>query len=277
MKIYLNEKPAEIDAGMTLAELVASMKPDADVRIINGHPVAAPDILLQQDDRVTLIKRGEIPSFEDLEFLLTTRHTPLIHQQLKTKHVGIAGVGGLGSQVAIALARSGIGSLTLVDFDVVEPSNLNRQQYFIDQIGLPKVSALAENLRRINPYVKITAHCEKVSEMNLCQLFGTVDLLVEAFDDAGQKAQLCRSFLQHFPDRYLVAASGMAGYGTANRIATKRINRRFYLCGDDTSAARPGHGLMAPRVGVVAHHQANAALRLLLNLEPETDNDDPDN
>ncbi len=276
MRIYLNEKSLEIDDGMPLAGLVANSKPTADILIVNGHP-AALDYLLQQNDRVTLLKRGEIPSAEDLEFLLTTRHTPQVHQNLRTKHVAIAGVGGLGSQVAIALARSGIGSLTLIDFDVVEPSNLNRQQYFIDQIGRLKVDALAENLRRINPYVRVIPCCEKVTGTNISRLFQGIDLLVEAFDIAEQKALLCRTFLQQFPEKYLVAASGMAGYGTANSITTKRINRHFYLCGDDTSAARPGHGLMAPRVGVVAHHQANAALRLLLDLEPETDDNDPDN
>ena len=176
--------------------------------------------------------------------------------------------GGLGSAIAIALARSGVGRLILADFDIVEPSNLNRQQYFVDQLGLPKVDALKENLRRINPYVRAAAFFGRLDADNLPQVFAGVDVMVEAFDAADQKAMLVETFRQKFPDTPLVAASGLAGFESANTVTTRKAGRNFYLVGDGETGAEPGRGLMAPRVGVAAHHQANAVLRLLLNEEP---------
>lgn len=200
---------------------------------------------------------------------MMARHTPGVQQKIKQGKVGIAGAGGLGSHVAIALVRIGIGQLNIVDFDVVEPSNLNRQQYFFDQIGMPKVLALKENLQRINPNSKINIFNQKVVPENIGEFFGEVDILVEAFDKADQKAMLTNYFLSNFPDKFLVAASGIAGYEPSNTIQTTRISERFYLCGDGISAAEPGRGLMAPRVGIAAHHQANTVLQLLLNNRAE--------
>ncbi|PLX73428.1 MAG: thiamine biosynthesis protein ThiF [Desulfuromonas sp.] len=267
MKIYLNEKEITFDAGTTLHQLRDQHKPEADVTIHNGHLVRD-DAELSDGDSVVLIKRGEKPSAEEMEALLLARHTPGIHQKLKPATVGIAGVGGLGSAVATALARSGVGRLIVADFDVVEPSNLNRQQFFVDQIGLPKVDALKENLKRINPYVQVATFFGRLDPDNIAQVFGRVDVLVEAFDAAEQKAMLVETFRKTFPDVPLVAASGMAGHETANSVQTRRVGSNFYLVGDEVTGAEPGRGLMAPRVGVAAHHQANAVLRLLVNEEP---------
>jgi sulfur carrier protein ThiS adenylyltransferase len=276
MKILLNENLLSIQTETTVADIVQTHKPDADLYILNGHP-ASSEQQLHENDRIVLIKRGEIPTADELEALLTARHTPKVHQRIKRARIGIAGVGGLGSQIAVALARCGVGALTLVDFDIVEPSNLNRQQYFIDQIGRPKVEALRDNLARINPYVAVDAHQTRIEKSNIAELFSNVDILVEAFDAADQKALLCTTFLQAFPDKYLVAGSGMAGFGPSNSITTKKVAGRFFLCGDNSSEARPGQGLMSPRVGIAAHHQANAVLRLLLQLSPEAEFDETDN
>jgi len=158
--------------------------------------------------------------------------------------------------------------MILADFDVVEPSNLNRQQYFVDQIGLPKVEALRQNLSRINPYVQVSVFPVRLDPGNIPEIFSGVDVLVEAFDGADQKAMLTEAFLTRFPDTPLVAASGLAGHAPSNTIVTRRAGRNIYLVGDGVTAARPGEGLMAPRVGVAAHHQANAVLRLLLGEIP---------
>jgi len=267
MQIFVNEQPQQVAAGETLFALRDRCKPNADVLIRNGYP-QRDDAPLQENDRVVLIKRGEAPSSDELEALLVARHTPGVHARLKAATVGIAGAGGLGSSIAVALARSGVGRLILADFDLVEPSNLNRQQYFIDQLGLPKVDALRENLRRINPYVQVAVFHGRLDAQNLPQAFASADIIVEAFDDAGQKAMLVETVRRHFPQRPLVAASGMAGHGTANTITTRRAGSNFYLCGDGETGAAQGCGLMAPRVGVAAHHQANAVLRLLLGEEP---------
>ncbi|MDF7798090.1 sulfur carrier protein ThiS adenylyltransferase ThiF [Pontiellaceae bacterium B1224] len=262
MKILLNERILEVAAGSTLWQLRDAQKPDADVLIYNGAAVAE-DIELQEGDTVNLIQRGKIPPAEELEALMVSRHTPGVHEKIKGATVGIAGLGGLGSAIAVALARIGVGKLILVDFDIVEPSNLNRQQYFIDQLGLTKSQALETNLKRINPYVTYEAHCVKVTPQNIPALFGEVDVMVEAFDRPDQKAML----MQHFKTAPLVAASGMAGFGPGETIGVRKMGDRIYIVGDRETGAAPGCGLMAPRVGICANMQANVVLRILLGEE----------
>lgn len=268
MQILLNEVPQKLDPGTRLYSLRDNINSDADILIVNGYPTSS-DMELREGDHIAMITRGKQPSAAELERLMMARHTPGVHEKVKRGCVGIAGAGGLGSSVAIALARVGVGTLNIADHDIVEPSNLNRQQYFIDQIGTPKVFALREILKRINPGTKINCFSQKVSPENISDIFGEVDILVEAFDDADQKAMLANHILTHFPDKILVAASGMAGYASSNSIRTTKISDHFYLCGDGMTAAEPGCGLMAPRVGIAASHQANAVLRILLNEDPE--------
>ncbi len=269
MQIKVNEQNYALTAGETVGEIRDRIKPDADILIVNGFPTQT-EALLQSGDQVVLIQRGEIPNAEELDALLTARHTPGVHDKVKQTTVGIAGVGGLGSLIAIALARTGIGHLIIADFDIVEPSNLNRQQYFLDQIGLPKVYALHDTLARINPNVRVTSCHLKLTPGNIAEVFGHAHILVEAFDVAEQKVMLIETFANRFPDRPIVAASGMAGSGPANTVQTQKVAGNLYLCGDGCTAAAPGTGLMAPRVGIAAHHQANAVLRLLLGVAPES-------
>ena len=266
--IKLSEQVIHVPRGMTLFDLREEHKPGADVLILNGAP-AADNVLLNEGDAVVLIRRGEIPAKHELEALMASRHTPGVHEKLKVATVGIAGAGGLGSAVAVALARSGVGKLILADFDVVEPSNLNRQQFFVDQIGQPKVEALTANLRRINPYVNVEPHLVKVTPENIAELFGRVDVMVEAFDRADQKAMLAESYGMLYPEKPIVLATGLAGHMPSNTIRTQKMGRSMVIVGDLVTAAQPGTGLMAPRVGVAAHHQANAVLRLLLGEDPE--------
>ena len=207
--------------------------------------------------------KGKLPSPEEFESLMMARHTPGIHEKIKRSVVGIAGLGGLGSAVAIALARIGVGTLILVDFDVVEPSNLNRQQYSVSQIGMPKVEALLENISTINPYVRVQPFNEKLDQNNVERIFKDAAVVVEAFDRADEKAMLINVVSEKMPEKYIVAASGVAGYGDSNEIRTVRFSSRIFIVGDHKTAAQPGVGLMAPRVGIVAHHQANTVLRIL--------------
>lgn len=263
MKIRINEHPAEVAPGISLAALAEQYKLGADVLILNGFPAPAAT-QLKEGDEVFLIKRGQQPSRDELEGLMAARHTPGIHAKLKQACVGIAGVGGLGSAVAVALARIGIGRLIIADFDVVEPSNLNRQQYFIDQIGYPKVQALADNLKRINPYVSVEPHPLLLTPENIPEIFALCPVVVEAFDRADMKAMLVDTVLSALPQATVIAASGLAGYGSNNTVATRKVSQRLYLVGDNVSEAKPGNGLMAPRVGIAAHHQANQAVRIIL-------------
>jgi sulfur carrier protein ThiS adenylyltransferase len=266
IRITVNEKEVSILPPFSLFHLKVQLKPSADVVIYNGFPVTS-DHLLKEGDEIVFIKKGEIPSSEEFECLMMARHTPGIHQRIKKSVVGIAGLGGLGSAVAIALARIGVGRLILVDFDVVEPSNLNRQQYFIHQIGMPKVDALQENLLKINPYVRIRTYKEKLDRNNVERIFEEAEVVVEAFDRADEKAMLINMVSEKMSDKYIVAASGVAGYGENNEIKTVRFSSKIFIVGDHKTAAQPGVGLMAPRVGIVAHHQANTVLRILLGEE----------
>jgi sulfur carrier protein ThiS adenylyltransferase len=264
--IKVNEKEVFVPSGDTLFQVKRQYKPDADLVIYNGFPLAS-DSPLTEGDEVCFIRKGEKPTPEEFECLMMARHTPGVHQKIKKSVVGIAGLGGLGSVVAIALARVGVGRLILADFDVVEPSNLNRQQYFFHQIGMPKVEALRENLSKINPCVNIQVHYEKLDRDNVERIFKKADVVVEAFDRADQKAMLINAISEKLPQKYIVAASGVAGYGDNNEIKTVRFSSRIFVVGDQKTAARPGVGLMAPRVGIAAHHQANTVLRILLGEE----------
>lgn len=268
IKVLVNERSVELDEGITLGAVRERLKPEADIVIHNGFPRAG-DPPLRDGDQVVLIRRGEIPSPEELEALMVARHTPGVHQKVKEARVGIAGLGGLGSSVAVALARVGVGTLVLADFDVVEPSNLNRQQYFVDQIGMSKVKAMTENLARINPYVRVEGHEVVLDRENVPRIFASTPIIVEAFDRAEMKEMIITTVLEHMPGHIVVAASGLAGYGPNNTIRTQRISPQLYIVGDHVSAARPGWGLMAPRVGIAAHHQANLVLRLILGEEGE--------
>ena len=204
---------------------------------------------------------------EQINEALDERHTPEIQELLSRGNVAIAGLGGLGSNIAYSLARIGVGHLHLIDFDVVDITNLNRQQYFIEHLGMYKTDALKSLLLKINPYLDIHTDCVKVTEENLTDLFGDNDIICEAFDCPEAKAMLVNGILEHFPEKKLVSASGMAGYESSNTIRTQRITRNFYLCGDRTTESAPGKGLMAPRVAICAAHQANMITRLILGEE----------
>jgi sulfur carrier protein ThiS adenylyltransferase len=185
---------------------------------------------------------------------------------LAASRVAIIGCGGLGSNAAAMLLRSGVRTLTLIDFDVVEESNLNRQLYFRDQLGRLKTEALAETLLRIDPDARLTLVTERMTADNLVGFVRDSDVIIEAVDGAETKAMVVNTCMRDLPDVPLVTASGLAGYGSANEIATERPCDELYLIGDLSSDVREGHSLLASRVMVAAAHEAHAAIRRLLGL-----------
>ena len=212
---------------------------------------------------------GCIPSKEGMQRTLEARHGKELQAKFTGSTAAICGLGGLGSNIAVSLARAGIGRLILIDFDKVDISNLHRQQYQADQIGLYKTEALTETLKRIAPYVEIVSHSVRMTEENFQELLQDADIICEAFDDAEAKAMLVNGVLEKLHTKYLIAASGMAGLGSANSIKTRRVMERFYLCGDGVSDVGDDIGLVAPRVMLCAAHQAQMVLRILSgNLEP---------
>ena len=204
-----------------------------------------------------------IPTKEEWNYALEERHGKELHKAFSSATVAVCGLGGLGSNIAIALARAGVGRLILIDFDRVDITNLHRQQYEADQIGMYKTVALAENLKEIAPYISLEIHTERITEDNAVTLLQDADIICEAFDNVEAKAMLTDIVLTELPDKYLVAASGMAGMGTTNSIKTRKITSRFYLSGDETSDVSDGIGLVAPRVALCAAHQAHTVLRIL--------------
>ena len=204
-----------------------------------------------------------IPTKEAWMGALNKRHGAMLQSRFSSATVAICGLGGLGSNIAIALARAGIGKLILIDFDRVDLSNLHRQQYRATQIGRYKTEALAENLREIAPYTEIETVTRRITEDNARSLLTGADIVCEAFDQAEAKAMLVNAVLELLPNAYLVAASGMAGMGTPNTIRTRKITKRFYLCGDEQSDAADPIGLVASRVMLCAAHQAHTVLRIL--------------
>ena len=204
-----------------------------------------------------------IPTKEEWIKALTEHHGEELQQAFLTAKVAICGLGGLGSNIAIHLARADVGKLILIDFDRVDITNLHRQQYKASQIGMYKTEALAENLREINPYIELETYTERITEDNAITLLQGVDIVCEAFDDAECKAMLTNTVLSDLSDKYLVAASGMAGMGTTNSIRTRKITSKFYLSGDETSDVSDDIGLVAPRVALCAAHEAHTVLRIL--------------
>ena len=194
---------------------------------------------------------------------LLKRNVKGIAKKLKEAEVCILGLGGLGSNVAVLLARSGIGYLKLIDFDVVEASNLNRQQYRISHIGIKKTETIKSILKEINPFVKIDILDIKVDRENILSVVGDIEIIVEAFDVAETKAMAIEELLTN-KSKIVISASGMAGLGSANEIITRKIKENFYLIGDNYSDYEEYSGIMSTRVMLCAAHQANMVLRLIL-------------
>ena len=189
-----------------------------------------------------------------------------VSERLASARVGIIGLGGLGSNAAMMLVRAGVRSLVLADFDRVEPSNLNRQLFFSDQVGRPKPDALAETLTRIEPTHELTLVRDRVTAANLATVFSGVDVLLEAVDSAQDKEMIVGTASDALPDTPLVWVSGLAGCASADVISTQRVGEKVWVVGDLESDIRDGLPLLASRVMVAAAHEAHIAARILLGM-----------
>ena len=204
-----------------------------------------------------------IPTKEEWYQALAERHGEAAQKRFASATVAICGLGGLGSNIAIALARAGIGNLILIDFDKVDITNLHRQQYKAAQIGMYKTDALRDNLLEIAPYVALETHSVRITDKNAKGFLEKADIICEAFDNPEYKAMLTNLVLERIPEKYLIAASGMAGMGSANTIKTRRVLKRLYICGDEQSDVQSEGSLVSSRVMLCAAHQAHTVLRIL--------------
>lgn len=266
MIITVNGKKEEISKETTIHEYKKIFHNDCDVTIVNGFQTLE-NRKIKEGDCLTFIKKGKMPEKEELESMMAARHTPFVHEKVKKARVAVCGLGGLGSNVAVMLARTGVGSLLLIDFDIVEPSNLNRQSYYVRHLGMLKTDAVKEQLKEINPFIEVETKNIKIEEENIPLLFNETDIICEAFDNPVYKAVLINGVLECFPEKKIVSASGMAGFESSNIIKTHKRFKNLYVCGDLFNAAKEGMGLMAPRVSICAGHEANMILRLILGIE----------
>jgi sulfur carrier protein ThiS adenylyltransferase len=192
---------------------------------------------------------------------LFSRNVPHITDILQKSVIGIAGCGGLGSNVAISLTRAGIGKLIIADFDIVEESNLNRQHYFLYDIGKPKVEALENHIKNINPNIIVESHNIKLSRDNIDKLFSEADIMIEAFDKANDKQWLIDKWNVLFPEKSIVCGNGLSGYGHFDNLKITKGGNTYY-CGDNETDVCIG--LCSPRVSIVANMQANLAIEILM-------------
>ncbi len=188
-----------------------------------------------------------------------------VSKHLGKFRVGIAGAGGLGSNCAVALARCGVGTLILSDFDVIEEFNLNRQYFFRDQLGMMKTLALKENIERINPDINIITHQVRLNRSNITEIFTGCDVIVEAFDNAEMKEMLIETIQKEMPQIPIIVGSGMAGWGRTEDIKFRKIDNTLYVCGDESTEVSQELPPLAPRVGIVANMQANIVVDILMN------------
>ena len=195
---------------------------------------------------------------------LTARNSADLKDKIKQAVIGVAGCGGLGSNAAIALARIGVKKLVIADFDKVEHSNLNRQQFFISDIGRNKTDALASYIKNINPFVNVEKHLIKLTLNNIYSIYNECPIIIEAFDKVSEKSMIVKAFgYKKFVNKYLTTASGLAGYSSSNLIQTTLLCNNIFLCGDNMNEGNEKNGLMAPRVIIAAGHQANLAVELI--------------
>ncbi len=216
---------------------------------------------------ISLRQLHNLPEKETYYAMVTLRNTPNSGPCLQSSCVGIAGIGGLGSNIAVHMARMGVGKLILADYDVVDPSNLNRQHYFTRHIGMKKSDAIKEIIQQINPYIEVETHCVYLDRTNIISIFKNADVMVEAFDRAENKSLLIDEWLSHQSATPIVSASGMAGTGSASEFKRRKMGKRLYLVGDLKTDASEEVGLMAPRVALAAAEQSVLIMRLLLGLE----------
>jgi len=263
MNVYINGvQHTDVDSP-TIAHLQQQYCPGADVTIVNCLIATDLTSSVSEGDHLHFLKKGVLPEHGELESLIFSRQPYAITRRLKAACVGIAGAGGLGSVVAENLARSGVGKLVVADFDIVEPSNLNRQRYNLAHLGMPKVQALVDTIRGYNPYVSVVALQERITFKNSGTLFQGCDIVAECLDNAADKALIVSGILKHMPLTKIVAASGIAGIGDGAAIVVRKIFNRLYLVGDSVSDADDGAGLFASRVGIAASQQSHVIIRLL--------------
>lgn len=261
MHLILNGRPVEGDY-RTVADILRG-EPEGTIALVNGRH-EEPEETLKDGDSVILIPDGGFVNSVAGQ-MLADRYTPEIHSKIRNARIGIAGLGGIGSHIAESLARVGIGHLVIVDFDKVDMTNLNRQNYFVEDIGKSKAECTAALLKRINPDLDLEVHDTRVTEGNAMSIFGGCDVVCEAFDTPQAKSMLVETVLFNDPGIVMVSVSGLAGFSDTDSMHCVRRMNRLFVCGDGVSDSSVGAGLTATRVMTCAGMAAHTALRIVID------------
>lgn len=263
MKINVNGKEVFFEKPISIKELLTVLNIDADVFIVNSFPVSS-SYIVNSNDVVIFIKKGKIPSKEELEYQLISRQGLKEYNILKNSSVAVCGLGGLGSNAAISLARTGVGKIKLIDYDIVEPSNINRQCYFLEHIGMFKTDALKQIINKISPYVDVEISNIYLNEENIVSEVSGFQVILECFDNVLSKMMLIEKCVNNMNGSMVIGASGVAGYYNTDMITRKTLGKNCIIIGDFEHEAGVNQGLYAPRVATAANMQANEAVRYLL-------------
>jgi sulfur carrier protein ThiS adenylyltransferase len=188
----------------------------------------------------------------------------LIRRNLSRFKVGIAGAGGLGSNCAMLLARSGVGTLLIADYDRVALSNLDRQFYFRNQIGMLKCDALWDNIAAATDGLRVMIHPVKLTPANIADIFNGCDAIVEALDEASEKEMFITTVQRELPGVPVVAGSGLAGWGSNETLRMRKLDDTLYVCGDESVEVSDDKPPTGPRVAIVAAMQANLIVEILI-------------
>lgn len=202
---------------------------------------------------------------DELQKALCERHTKSGQEKLNNAKAAIMGLGGLGSNIAIALARLGVGKLLLIDFDVIDLTNIFRQNYRLEHVGRLKTECIKEEIHEINSYIEVNVINEKIDTENVIKLIDDYRIICEAFDKSEIKSEIIDTILEKSQDKIIISGNGMAGYKNCNLIKTRQLGKRLFICGDMKNGIETEHTLMAPRVCACAMHQANVVLNIILD------------
>ena len=210
---------------------------------------------------------ANVPSKNEYDVARSLKQSDELLKRLKEIKIGVAGLGGLGSNIAMMLVRVGVGKIVIADKDTVEISNLNRQNYYYRHLGQRKTDATEELLKEMDPHIEIEKHFITLDIKNTSDIFKGCDIVCEALDSASGKAMLINTLLLERPEVIVVSGSGMAGYGRSNRMAVEHPLDKLYICGDGVDFEERGSSLMAPRVNICAGQIANTVLALIMEDE----------
>lgn len=264
MKVYLNNQALTLAADSRLDDLLREAGESRQALILLNGTSEMANVPLKEGDKIFALKKDAIPEPTLYASLWAVRYGEENFKKLQNTRVAICGCGGLGSHIALSLARLGIGELLLIDKDEVDLTNLGRQSYFPEDLGKAKAHALKAQIERLTPLVKVKSEVATLDEGNIDAYLGDYPYVIEAFDQASAKAMLTEAILTHYPHTTLIGASGMSGMGHPNQLTTKKVFSRYYLCGDGTSDLE-APGLLAPRVMLCAAQQATILMHLILS------------